>query len=145
MADRILVLLTCILFVACGPIILLPGGALDGSSSPSPNDWSWTDEVSTIQLETRPEDPYSVNIWIVADRDKLYIHAGANRATWIEHMEVNDAVRVQVEDRIFDLSATRVEDQQEFDDFSDGYEKKYGVRPRHDSVQEAYLYRLMAR
>jgi hypothetical protein len=145
MATRISILSTCFLFMACGPFILIPGGALDGSSSPSPADWAWTDEVSTIQLETRPEDPYSVNIWIVADGDKLYIHAGANRSAWVENMQAYPAVRVRIEDKIFDLIATRVEDQQEFDHFADGYEKKYGTRPRNSTVAEAYLYRLMAR
>ena len=145
MANRIPILLICFLFMACGPFVLLPGGALDGASSPSPADWAWTDDYSTIQLETRPEDPYSVNIWIVADGDKLYIHAGANRSAWVENMQSNPTVRVQIEDRIFDLHATRVEEQQEFDHFADGYEKKYGSRPRNSSVAEAYLYRLTAR
>jgi hypothetical protein len=143
--TRISILVTCFLFIACGPFVLLPGGALDGASSSSPTDWAWTDDVSTIQLETRPEDPYSVNIWVVADGDKLYIHAGANRSAWVENMQANAAVRVRIDDKIFDLGATRVEEQQEFDHFADGYEKKYGSRPRNTSVSEAYLYRLVAR
>lgn len=144
MANRILILLICFLFVACGPFVLLPGGALDGVSSPSPTDWAWTDDVSTIQLETRPEDPYSVNIWIVADGEKLYVHAGANRSAWVENMQSNPAVRVKIGDKIFELRATRVEEQQEFDHFADGYEAKYGSRPRNSSVADAYLYRLIA-
>ena len=41
--------------------------------------------------------------------------------------------------------AARVEDQTEFDRFSDAYQKKYGRRPRNQSVGEAYLFRLTAR
>ena len=41
--------------------------------------------------------------------------------------------------------ATRVEAQDEFDRFSDAYEKKYGRRPRNENVGEAYLFRLAAR
>jgi len=145
MKYRFIALVMCSFFLACGPILVMPGGALSGTPESVPSDWGWTDEVSTIQLETRPEDPYSVNIWVIASGDKLYVHAGANRSTWVEHMEANPAVRVQIEAKIFDLTASRVEDQQEFDAFSDGYEKKYSTRPRHDDIQEVYLFRLVAR
>jgi hypothetical protein len=40
---------------------------------------------------------------------------------------------------------TRVGTQDEFDRFSDAYERKYGRRPRNDNVTEAYLFRLAAR
>jgi hypothetical protein len=133
------------LCLACGPTGLLPGGELDGPSTPTPDDWKWTDEVSTIQLETRPEDPYSVNIWIIALDDKLYVHAGANRATWVENIEADPSVRVQIDEKIYDLMATRVEEQAEFDAFADAYEVKYSSRPRNEDVTEAYLYSLRSR
>ena len=47
--------------VACGPIVMIPGGELSGTPAPVPESWDFTNEVDTIQLETRPEDPYSVN------------------------------------------------------------------------------------
>jgi len=145
MSFRFIALSLSTLFLACGPLLVMPGGALEGMSEPTPTDWAWTDEVSTIQLETNPDDPYSVNIWVIASGAKLYVHAGTNRATWIENMEANPDVRVQIEDKIFELVASRVEDQAEFDAFSNGYEKKYSTRPRNEDVKEAYLYRLMSR
>ncbi len=132
--------------VACRePFILLPGGALEGSTKPAPASWAFTDEVGTIQLETNPDDPYSVNIWVIAIGENLYVHAGANRSTWIENMETDPNVRLRVDDAIYELIATRVEDQAEFDRFSDAYEVKYGRRPRNENVEEAYLFRLRAR
>ena len=128
-----------------GPFVLLPGGALDGETVATPDSWSFTDDVKTVQLETRPADPYSVNIWATAAGDGLYVHAGANRATWVENMEADPNVRLQVEDSIYELRASRVEGQDEFDRFSDAYEKKYGRRPRNPNVGEAYLFRLGAR
>jgi hypothetical protein len=142
---RLVALSICSVFLACGPILVMPGGALSGTAESAPADWAWTDEVSTIQLETRPEDPYSVNIWVVAKGDALYVHAGKNRSTWVENMESDPAVRVQVEERVFELTASRVKDQKEFDAFSDGYEKKYSTRPRNENVREAYLFRLVSR
>ena len=133
------------LALACGPTLLLPGGELSGTPSTPPSDWSSTDEVSTIQLETRPDDPYSVNIWAVGIEDKLYVHAGANRAAWVENMESDPDVRVRIEETIFDLRASRVEDQSEFDAFANAYDAKYGVRPRNEDVNEVYLFSLRAR
>ncbi|MFP6654126.1 MAG: hypothetical protein VCB25_00765 [Myxococcota bacterium] len=145
MVYRIFVLMMFLFVLGCGPILVMPGGGLDRTTSTVPTDWRWTDDVSTIQLETRPDDPYSVNLWIIALGDSLLVHAGTNRAAWVEHIEANASVRVQVEEKIFELVATRVSEQSEFDAFSDAYEKKYSVRPRHEDVREAYLYRLRAR
>ena len=131
------------LIAACGdPVLLLPGGALEGSTAAAPDSWVFTDSVDTIQLETRPGDPYSVNIWVIALGGNLYVHAGTNRATWVENMEADPNVRLRVNDSIYELVASRVDDQDEFDRFSDAYERKYGRRPRNENVAEAYLFRL---
>jgi hypothetical protein len=134
------------LLVACeGPFLLLPGGALEGQPKEAPASWAFTDEIETIQLETRPAEPYSVNIWVTAIDPHLYVHAGDNRAAWVENMEADPDVRLGVEDSVYELSAARVETQDEFDRFSDAYEKKYGRRPGNEDVTEAYLFRLEAR
>jgi hypothetical protein len=86
-----------------------------------------------------------VNIWAVASGEHLYVHAGANRSAWVEHIEADPKVRLRVNDSIYELAAARVEGQDEFDRFSDAYEKKYGRRPRNENVAEAYLFRLGAR
>lgn len=141
-----LALLLAASFVACrGPFLLLPGGALEGKTAPAPADWAFTDAVSTVQLETSPADPYSVNIWATAIGPAIYLHAGASRSTWVEHMEADPKVRLRVNDAIYELVAARVVDQAEFDRFSDAYEKKYGRRPRNENVTEAYLFRLSPR
>jgi uncharacterized protein DUF2255 len=139
-----------VLLVAVGascsrPFALLPGGALGGEPAAVPASWAFTDAVQTVQLETRPADPYSVNIWVVAIAPNLYVHAGANRSAWVEHIEADPRVRLRVGDSIYELSAARVVDQAEFDRFSAAYDQKYGRRPRNENVAEAYLFRLSAR
>jgi hypothetical protein len=128
----------------CGPILLLPGGRLDGTVEAAPSDWAFVEDVSTVQLETRPEDAYSVNIWAVGLGPHLYVHAGTNRSTWVENMEADPSIRLRVEDAIYELEASRVTSQDEFDRFSDAYEGKYDRRPGNEEVQEAYLFRLEA-
>jgi hypothetical protein len=96
-------------------------------------------------LETNPDDPYSVNLWVIGSGASLYVHAGANRAKWVEHIEGNPNVRVKIHDALYQLKAMRVVDASEFARFSDVYETKYGNRPRNENVAEAYLFRLEAR
>lgn len=141
-------LLCAALFAAAacsGPVFLLPGGALQGETKAAPADWAFSDAVETVQLETRPADPYSVNIWVTALGPKLYVHAGANRAEWVGHMEADPKVRLRISGALYELSAARVTAQEEFDAFADVYEKKYGSRPRNENAGEAYLFALTPR
>lgn len=135
--------LACLL--GCGPTLLIPGGELSGPVEALPEDWTFSDEVSTIQLETRPADPYSVNIWAVGIGNRLYVHAGANRSRWVENILADPRVRVRVAGKLYLLTAVRVEGPAEFATFADAYKKKYGTRPRNENVVEVYLYRLGAR
>jgi hypothetical protein len=139
------VLLTVFSASCDGPTVLLPGGALEGTTVATPDSWASLDEVETIQLETLPADPYSVNIWVIGLGENLYVHAGDNRSTWIENMETDPDVRLRAGDSIYELTAARVEGQDEFDRFSDAYEQKYGRRPGNENVDEAYLFRLAPR
>jgi hypothetical protein len=138
--------LLCGLLAACnGPFVLLPGGPLQGETAAVPGDWTFTEEVDTVQLETLPSDPYSVNIWVIALDEHLYVHAGTNRSNWVENIETDPNVRMQIEGSIYELAASRVESQDLFDRFSDAYEEKYGRRPGNEDVSEAYLFELGAR
>jgi len=145
MRTSILALLLVASFGCNGPFVLTSGGALEGEVTPVPADWSFTDEVNTIQLETNPEEPYSVNLWLVALGERVYVHAGTSRSRWVEHLEGDPRARLKVEDSLYELAASRVETQEEFDRFSDAYEAKYGVRPRNENVADVYLFALAPR
>jgi hypothetical protein len=145
LAFFLALLLTAPITGCGGPFVLLPGGALEGSTAAIPDSWAFTDAVKTVQLETRPADPYSVNIWVIAIGENLYVHAGASRSNWVENMEADPNVRLRVDDSIYELVASRVDGQEEFDRFSEAYEEKYGRRPRNENIAEVYLFRLGAR
>ena len=142
-AIFIALLLSAIVGGCKGPLVLLPGGALEGAVVPAPADWSFTDEIEVVQLETNPSEPYSVNIWVIAVDGSLYVHSGTNHATWIENMETDPRVRLQVEDSIYELVASRVQTQAEFDRFITTYVKKYENPPRNPLIGDVYLYRLV--
>jgi hypothetical protein len=145
MYARFVVLSSSLFMLGCGPFVMIPGGALSGTVAEAPTDWSFSDEVTTIQLETRPEDPYSVNIWAVGMGTYFYVHAGANRSTWVEHLEADGQVRVRIDKAVYELQATRVVDTGEFQRFCDAYEAKYDRRPRNENVEEAYVFKLAGR
>ena len=126
-------------------MIPFSSGELEGTATPIPASWTNTATADVIELETNPAAPYSVKLWIVGDGPNLWVHAGANRATWVEHMEVDPRTRVLIDDALYELRAQRVTNQQEFDAFSDLYETKYGRRPRNENAGEAYLFRLLPR
>ena len=137
--------LTILLFATgCGPFIPLASGELTGNDTPVPATWELLDDVSTVQVETRPIDPYSVNLWVVAIDDVAYIHAGDNRTNWVEHLESDPSARMRVDESIYTLRAARVSTQEEFDRFSVAYDAKFGIQPRNGNVDEVYLFRLEA-
>ena len=144
MRTRYLVLITALL-AGCADSIPFAGGQLDGTLAQAPGDWSETAGAEVIQLEPRPEDPYSVKLWVVGIGPALYVHAGATRTTWIEHIDVDPSVRLQIGSTLYELTAVRVESEEEFATFADAYEVKYDLRPRNENVGEVYLYRLEAR
>ena len=128
-----------------GCFIPFSGGQLTGEITRVPSDWGALAQEEVVQLETNPEAPYSVNLWVIGMGNILYVHAGANRATWVEHIEVNPNVRLKIKESIYELSAVRVKTAEEFTRFSDAYEGKYGNPPRNENVTEAYLFRLHER
>jgi hypothetical protein len=102
-----------------------------------------TDDI--IQLETQGEAPYSVNLWTVLVDDDLHVFAGDNYANWVEHIEGNALVRLQSDNLVYALKAERITDPAHFEQFAQAWEAKYGNRPRNESVQETYLFRLTKR
>ena len=132
-------------FISGCSYIPFSAGELEGTLTPPPADWTEVAAPKVIRLETNPAEPYSVKLWIVGEGDKLYVHAGANRTTWVEHIDVDPRVRVLIEDALFELQAERVTSQEEFDAFAATYKTKYGNRPRNGNVDEAYLFNLTPR
>ena len=136
----------CLLFIGCGPIVTVPGGKLSGATQPMPSSWAFTDEIEIVQLETRPSDPYSVNIWTVATEDGLYIVAGSGPETaWARNIEADPRVRLRVDDSIYELKAVRSNDDASRDVFLVEARKKYDFDPEQEDLSKAVVYRLESR
>ena len=92
------------LFVSCSnPVAVIPGGELSGQTQTPPPDW--TDVPRIIQVETRPADPHSINIWSVGIGRDLYIATGTDGTTWSEFIDTNSKVRARIGSSLYELNA----------------------------------------
>jgi F420H(2)-dependent quinone reductase len=111
-----------VLLCSCGgPLPLLSGGKLDGPVKPTPASFAFVNGGTTIQLETRPEDPYSVNVTSAIVGDGLYVSAGNSRSRWVQNIEVTPLVRVRIAGDVYELAARRVADATEMDAFAEAW------------------------
>lgn len=96
-----------------GPFGPIPGGRLAGAVEAKPaSDWSFVGERGTLDLETRPDDPYSVRVGFVQWRGRLYIDPGPARR-WLAHLRQDSRVRVRIAGRIWPLNAVLVTDREQ--------------------------------
>ena len=127
----------------CGPIVMLPGGRLAGDVRPVPTDWSFSETIETIQLETRPEEPYSVNLWGVAAGGDFYVMSGDAANRWAGHIAADPDVRLKVCEDVYEMRAVEVSDESVRQSVLAAVQAKYeGFEPTDERVAGATLYRL---
>lgn len=114
---------------ACGgPFLMLPGGALTGQTFTAPvDDWSFVNDTF-LELETRPDDPYSVQLNYVVRDGKLYIDPAEGRE-WLEHIREDPRVRARFGSTVYPLIAVLVGKPGELEDF-DATRFIYRLDPR---------------
>lgn len=155
----VLALIATIVATACEPMFVFAGGALSGSEEPAPDNWTFSRDVDTVQIETRPSDPYSVNVWGVAVESFVYVAASdGGESRWAREIEADSRVRLKIGERLFALRATRLTavDAGEGEGASEGaneelarvvdaYVEKYDLSPDESFVGGAWVFRLQAR
>ena len=135
-----LILLFSLSLAACsGPFITLPGGELQGTLTEVPP--SWGEGSETVQLETRPDDPYSINIWAVSTLGNLYV-SSTREPRWLAHIEADPRVRMKIDGKLYELLATRTTDIEEMEAVSAAYAAKY---QQDESPTMVNLFRLTPR
>lgn len=107
-SSQLLVGTLASLAVACGgPFLVFPGGELRGQLVAEPvSDWSFVDSTF-VDLEVRPDDPYSVELNYVVRDGQLYIDPAEGRR-WFEYLREDDRVRVRFGNRIYPVRAVLV-------------------------------------
>jgi hypothetical protein len=143
---RLLSLPILLIAFACnGPTGLLPGGKLDGEPRPVPADWSSFGDYGTAQLETHPEDPYSVNVAYTVLDGLVYINAGDTETEWVKNIAKNPDVRLRIDGALYDLRADRVTDPGEIAAFGKVWTSQSMFMRDPSELDQAWVYRLVAR
>ncbi len=139
------IIAACALVLAAGceePFIVFAGGALSGEVVEPPEDWSSMDPMDTVQLETQPDDPYSINIWIASVGKDLYVATGDDGTNWTEHLAEDPMVRLRADDQIYELRARPVLDRAERARVSKAYVGKYDLDEDDNWVMRGQIFRL---
>jgi len=146
MIKNLSTIVLVVLLSACSrENIPFSSGALAGQPTESPASWVDVASAEIIQLETKGDEAYSVNLWVIGKQDWMYVYAGDNYPTWAEHLESNPTARLEAEGKLYGVQATRVTDQAEFEKFAKDWEAKYGsTGPEGLKVGDVWLYRLAA-
>ncbi len=108
MARILIVSALLLLATGCGgPFLVFPGGALRGEVvMESVRDWSFANDWF-LDLETRPSDPYSVELNYVVDDGELYIDPAEGRR-WLDYIREDSRVRVRFGGKIYSATAVLV-------------------------------------
>jgi hypothetical protein len=132
-----------ILLAGCAePFIVFAGGELSGEVREAPDDWSDLYQEQTFQLETRPDDPYSVNVWAVGIGPHVYIGTGPGGTRWSEHIANDPRVRLRSGTTLYRLVATPVTDPDERTAVARAYGEKYDMDRDENWLREALVFRL---
>ena len=101
--------------------------------------------TGTMQLETRPEDPYSVNIAYTVLNGTLYANAGDTETQWAKNMTADPRVRLRIEGALYELRAERVTEASEIAAFAEAWTDQSIFRRDPTGLEQVWLYRLVAR
>lgn len=145
--TRILLVMTgWLMLSACdGPLLVMSGGELTGTVSDVPFEWQLAEESGLAQLETRPEDPYSINLTYVQLDGRFYFYAGGSKTNWVKNIEQNPLVRIRVNDIIYLGRAVRVTSEAEIARFAAVWVSRSAFQRNPNDFEEVWLYRLQAR
>lgn len=88
-------------------MLAIPGGKLAGPMVTEPVvDWSFvTDPV--LDVETRPDAPYSVTLRARLVEGQLYLDPAEGRL-WLDHIRADPAVRLRIAGRVYPAQAVLV-------------------------------------
>ncbi len=124
------------------PFIVLSGSTLSGDIVDPPPSWADFSDVQIVQLETRPADPYSVNIWMAAIGPDIYIATGSDDTNWTEFIDAASDVRIRIDTRVYELEANRVTDPAERARVATEYVRKYDLDAEDNWVMDGQVFRL---
>ncbi len=122
---------------ACSsPMGPIAGGKLEGETTAWPDDWSFTDSIENVLLETNPMDPYSVTIWCVTVDKRIFIAGVSQENTWVQNIDANNAVVLGIQQWLYKAYAIRIPANEVPAAVGDAYVRKYDRDPDDNFIEE---------
>ena len=106
-SDGLFLWLLIMLTAGCqAPFLTFSGNELSGLESEATS-FDFAGNFKTLQLEVRPEDPYSVILRVVMRDKKLYIDAAENRR-WHTYLKADPRIRIKLGKKIYRARAIKL-------------------------------------
>ena len=118
---------------------------MEGPVAKPPSTWELDRDSALAQLETQPNDPYSINFTYVQLDGRLYAYAGDTRTNWVANIEKDPLVRVRLQNKIYAARAIRVTSSEELNNFASVWTGLSVFQRDPMQFDEVWLYRLEAR
>ena len=127
-----------------GPVA---GGKLEGEVVPWPDDWTATDNVENVLLETRPDDPYSVTLWGAYYGRDFFVGAAELDNRWAQNMMADPRVVLGIEGMLYEGRAEIVSASDEAIAMTNIFMKKYEIEDWDEFVgdREGAFFRISPR
>lgn len=141
---NVVVALFCIVYIsACsGPVGPIAGGTLEGTPAPWPEDWSFTNDIENVLLQTNPDDPYSVTIWMVVVDGQVYIASVSHGTRWAKNISANDHVVLSVHGKLINARANQVTSAEIGAQVVQAYLKKYDMEEEEFVEEDGVLFHI---
>ena len=97
---------------------MFPGGSI-GTTVSETDDFAFARSYRLIELEVRPDDPYSVLLRCVVIEGKLYLDAAPARK-WGQLIRTDSRVRVKLGEAVYQATAKEITDKYIIDRFITG-------------------------
>jgi len=122
----------------------LPGKRITGEEiTERVDDWSFMESSTRVILEVRPSDPYSVYNRAFVHDGILYLNSITPENRWTQFLLGNPNMRLKVENRIYRVRATRVENPALVKEIHQAREEMYprmlGERPAEERDRNWYF------
>jgi len=126
-----------------GPIGPVPAGRLRGSfGSVALPDLADLGSRRELQLQVNPEQPRSMNVWLLVVDGELYVPSGFPRwKIWPEVLAHEPRAVLRVDGSLFDVKAERVEDPALIARLEAALQEKYGT----PGGAETWFFRILPR
>ena len=94
------------LCAGAGPLGPIPGGALWGPVREPAADWSFTDAIAEIEVQTHVGPlPWTVTTWVMSSEGRLFLGASECDRVWTRRVMDDPQIRLRIDGVVYEMEA----------------------------------------